>query len=143
MTLSIRSIVLPAVLAAVLAACQPQPAPALYDRLGGRPAIVAVVDEFVTNVVADAAINKRFQGTNAPKLKALLVDQVCEAAGGPCKYQGRDMKTTHKGMDLSDGDFDAMAGDMVKALDKFRVPTREKGEVMALLGSMRRDIVGQ
>ena len=132
-----------AMVALALAACQGQPAPSLYDRLGGRPAIVAVVDEFLANVVADATINKRFQGANAAKLKALLVDQVCEASGGPCKYQGRDMKTTHKGMDVSDADFNAMAGDMVKALDKFSVPAREKGEVMALLGSMRRDIVGQ
>lgn len=139
----VRTIVLSAALAAGLAACQGQPQPSLYDRLGGLPAIAAVTDEFLANVVADPVINKRFQGGNVAKLKDLLVNQVCEASGGPCKYAGRDMKTSHKGMDISDAEFDAMAGDMVKALDKLRVPSREKGEVMALLGSMRADIVGQ
>ncbi|MBM3600272.1 MAG: group 1 truncated hemoglobin [Alphaproteobacteria bacterium] len=128
----------------LIGGCQAAPVqPSLYDRLGGQPAIVAVVADFVANVAQDTAINKRFQGIDLAKLKRLLVEQVCEAAGGPCKYTGRDMKTAHKGMDISDADFNAMAGDMSKTLAKFRVPDRESSEVMALLGSMRRDIVGQ
>jgi len=117
--------------------------PSLYDRLGGTPGIAAVVDDFVANIAADTAINRRFAGADIPKLKRLLVEQICQASGGPCKYSGRSMPESHRGMAITDADFNAMAGDMTKTLDKFNVPSREKGEVMKLLSSMRGDIVGK
>ena len=113
----------------------------LYDRLGGKPAITAVVDQFVANVAADSRINGRFAATDIPKLKGHLVDQVCMAAGGPCTYRGRDMKTTHAGMRISSGDFNALVEDLVKALDRLNVPAKEKGELLGLLGPMKKDIV--
>src|SRR5438046_10542336 len=75
----------------------------LYDRLGGKKAITAVVDEFVGRVAADTRINKFFAATAAdPKrlasFKAKLVDQNCEASGGPCKYKGKDMKAVQAGL---------------------------------------------
>src|SRR5580693_9042431 len=73
----------------------------LYDRLGGKPAIQAVVHDFLGNVAADSAINKRFAKTDIPKLEGLLVDQVCAATGGPCTYGGKDMKTAHQGMHIT------------------------------------------
>jgi len=113
----------------------------LYERLGGKPAITAVVDQFVSNVAADGRINGRFATTDIPRLKGHLVDQICSATGGPCRYQGRDMKTTHEGMRISTGDFNALVEDLVAALDKFKVPSQEKNELLALLGPMKRDIV--
>lgn len=113
----------------------------LYDRLGGKQAITAVVDQFVANVAADGRINSRFATTDIPKLKGHLVDQVCQATGGPCRYQGRDMKATHLGMQISAADFGALVQDLVAALDKFDVPATEKGELLALLGPMKKDIV--
>src|SRR5204863_7479908 len=85
----------------------------LYDRIGGKPAITAVVDEFVARVAADNRINHFFAATasNPAQLasfKMKLVDQICEAAGGPCKYQGKDMKTAHQGMGISAADFNAL-----------------------------------
>lgn len=77
----------------------------LYHRLGGKPAITAVIDEFVGNVANDARINGRFATTDIPKLKGHLVDQVCGATGGPCIYTGRDMKTTHAGMRITNADY--------------------------------------
>jgi hemoglobin len=130
------------VLAAISVACTTRE-PSLYDRLGGTPGIAAVVDDFIGNVAADPVINRRFAGSDIPKLKRLLVEQICEASGGPCKYSGRSMKESHRGMAIDDAQFNAMAGDMAKTLDKFKVPAREKGEVMKLLASMRGDIVGQ
>jgi hemoglobin len=115
----------------------------LYDRLGGKPAITAVVDDFVGNVAADGRINRFFAGANVPRLKAMLVDQICEASGGPCKYTGRSMKAAHTGMKITDADFNALVEDLVKSLDKFKVPAREKNELLAALGGMKRDIVGQ
>lgn len=113
----------------------------LYERLGGKSAITAVVDQFVANVAADGRINGRFATTDIPKLKGHLVDQVCQATGGPCSYQGRDMKRTHLGMQISTADFGALVQDLVAALDKFNVPAGEKGELLALLGPMKKDIV--
>ena len=113
----------------------------LYDRLGGKEAITAVVDDFVGRVAADKRINGFFVKANVPRLKMMLVDQICEATGGPCKYTGRDMKSAHKGMDITNADFDALVGDLVASLDKFKVGDREKQELLAALGPMRKDIV--
>ncbi len=113
----------------------------LYDRLGGKTAITAVVDEFVGNVAADNRINAFFAHTDIPKLKMNLVNQICEAAGGPCKYTGRSMKETHQGMGVATADFNALVEDLVKALDKFHVGDKEKNELLSVLGPMKSDIV--
>jgi len=118
----------------------------LYDRLGGKTAIVAVVDEFVANCAADARINKFFAATAADKnrlatFKNNLVDQICEAAGGPCKYQGKDMKSAHAGLGISNADFNALVEDLTKALDKFKVGKTEQDQLLGVLGPMRPQIV--
>ena len=118
----------------------------LYDRLGGKKAIVAVVDEFVARVAADKRINGFFKDTAAdPKrlatFKNNLVNQICQATGGPCKYTGKDMKTAHKGMGITDADFNALVEDLSGALDKFKVGAKEKGDLLAALGPLKKDIV--
>jgi hemoglobin len=113
----------------------------LYDRLGGKPAITAVVDDFVGRVAADSRINGKFANTDIPRLKMLLVEQICQASGGPCTYSGRSMKATHAGMGVSSSDFDALVGDLVATLNKFKVPDREKNELLGALGPMKGDIV--
>lgn len=115
----------------------------LYDRLGGKKAIKAVVAEFVSNVGGDQRINHYFAKTDLTHLKAMLVDQICEGSGGSCTYKGRDMKTTHKGMALTDADFNALVEDLVKALDKFKVAKKEQDDLLGILGPMKPDIVGQ
>jgi hemoglobin len=136
-----------AALALVLAGCQTMPtgmaSKSLYERLGGQPAIVAVVDDFVGNVAADSRINAGFASADVPRLKRLLVEQICAGTGGPCKYTGRDMKSAHRGMNVTDAQFNALVEDLVKTLDKFKVPAKEKGELLAILGPMKPDIVGQ
>jgi len=113
----------------------------LYDRLGGKPAITAVVDDFVGRVAADNRINGKFANADLPRLKMMLVDQICQASGGPCTYTGRDMKTAHAGMGINGSEFDALVRDLVATLNKFKVPEREKNELLAALGPMRNDIV--
>ncbi|HKW95672.1 MAG TPA: group 1 truncated hemoglobin [Methylomirabilota bacterium] len=115
----------------------------LYDRLGGKPAITAVVDDFIGNVAGDARINRRFADANIPHLKTMLVDQICQAGGGPCTYTGQSMKAAHRGMKISDAEFDALVEDLVKSLDKFKVGAREKNDLLGALGGMKGDIVGQ
>jgi hemoglobin len=113
----------------------------LYDRLGGKPAITAVVDDFTARVVADRRINRFFANTDVPSFKAKLIDQICEVSGGPCKYTGKDMKTTHAGMGITDADFNALVEDLVATLDKFKVPEKEKSELLGALAPMKKDIV--
>jgi len=113
----------------------------LYDRLGKMDAITAVVDDFVANVAADARINAFFANADVPHLKKMLVDQICAATGGPCKYTGKDMKTAHAGMGVKSPDFDALVEDLKKSLDKFKVPAKEQGELLGALAPMKGDIV--
>ena len=113
----------------------------LYERLGKKEAITAVVDDFVTRVANDPRINGTFATANIPRLKTLLVEQICAASGGPCTYSGRDMKSAHVGMGITNEQFDALVGDLVAALNKFQVGEREKKELLGALGPMRPDIV--
>jgi len=146
----LRSFAIPAVLMAtlLLGACQdmgmkPMQQKSLYDRLGGLGAITAVVDDFVGNVAADNRINKFFAKTDILRLKRLLVEQICAGTGGPCTYTGRDMRSVHAGMGITDAQFNALVEDLVKSLDKFKVPEKEKGELLGILGPMKPSIVGQ
>src|SRR5215470_9617148 len=126
-------------------ASAPAPAPApkgtLYERLGGKDAISAVVDDFAGNVLADTRINKKFAKTNAPRLLANLKDFVCFATGGPCKYTGLNMKESHKNMGTTGGEFTALVEDLVKTLNKFNVPQTEQKELLGALAGLRGDIV--
>ena len=148
-----RRLLLPALLALTLSTlgasavdAQAMKEKSLYDRLGGKPAITAVVDEFVARVAADKRINHFFAATAAdPKrlagFKMKLVDQICEASGGPCKYTGKDMKSAHAGMNVSGADFTALVEDLVGALDKFKVAEADKKVLLGVLGPMQGDIV--
>ena len=138
--------VLPVVIAVALAACQsmaPAPQKSLYDRLGGQPAITAVVDDFVGNVAADSRINGFFARTDIPRLKRLLVEQLCAGTGGPCTYTGRSMPEAHRGMHITDAQFGALVEDLQKSLNKFKVPEKEQSDLLAMLGPMKPSIVGQ
>lgn len=113
----------------------------LYERLGGRAAIEAVVDTFLANVANDARINHFFAASDVPALRGHLIDQICGATGGPCTYRGRDMKSAHRGMRVDEAAFAALVEDLVAALDAHRVPPAEKQELLAALASMKGDIV--
>ena len=113
----------------------------LYERLGGKGAISAVIDDFVARCAGDDRINSKFARTDIPRLKSMLVDQVCQASGGPCTYQGRDMRETHDGMSVTAGEFDALVENLVAILDQFNVGKGEQDELLSLLGPMRPDIV--
>src|SRR5215831_15054163 len=128
-------------LSAFLLSAASAQAQSLYDRLGGKDAIKAVVDEFVGIVAADPRINKKFAKTDINRLKFELVEQICQVTGGPCKYTGRDMKTAHKNMGVTEGEFGALVEDLVKALDKLNVKDKEKNELLGKLGPMKSDIV--
>ncbi|AYQ32504.1 group 1 truncated hemoglobin [Runella sp. SP2] len=125
----------------------------LYERLGGVDAISAVVDQFITNVAADPNMVRTFtpllqevQKGNTARLTALrnnLIDQIGEASGGPQKYKGKDMVTAHKGMNITDTEFNSLVNDLVMALNKFNVPSTEQNELLGVLGGLKGQIVGK
>ena len=115
--------------------------PTLYTRLGGEAGVRAVVAQFVANLAADTRINHFFVDTDFDQLKNSLFNLIAQSTGGPQKYSGRDMKTTHAGLGVSGADFDALIEDLRRALDQFKVEEREKGELIALLEPMRKDVV--
>jgi hemoglobin len=121
----------------------------LFDRLGGLPAISAVTDDFLARILKNetilknAAVAEHLQKVDAAKLRQLIIEQICEGTGGPCKYSGRDMKTTHTGLNITDAEWDATAADFVASLDKFNVPKAEKDELLAIIVPLKADIVGK
>jgi hemoglobin len=134
-----------------IAACGGKSAPApaaaprtLYERLGGQDAIKAVVKDFVEESIGrDTRINARFANADLPHLEQMLTEQICHGTGGPCTYTGKDMKTAHQGMQITDDDFSALVEDLKKSLDKFKVPAQEQGDLLNVLAPMKPDIVGQ
>ena len=152
-----RRVVVIACLAAVLtggALAQPAPAPmpsaatqvapSLYKRLGGYDALAAVTDDFLARLVAEPQFARFFGGHSTDSLKKirqLIVDQLCAATGGPCLYIGRDMKTTHAGLGITEKDWDTTVKHLVATLDKFSVPAKEKDEVLGAVSGLKKDIV--
>lgn len=135
-------------LAAGLAACGPKTGdvkpvgPMLYDKLGGREAIASVVADFVNTVKMDDRIKGKFANTSDWEgFKNKLTDQLCAAAGGPCTYTGKDMKSVHQGMGITEAEFNAMVEDLKKTLDKFKVGEKEQAELVGTLAPMKKDIV--
>ena len=116
----------------------------LYQRLGGYDAIAAVTDDMIGRLAADPQLGRFLAGLNddsKKKLRQHFVDFLCSATGGPCLYTGRDMRTSHKGLGISDADWDASVVDLTATLDKFKVPARERAEVLAAVSSLKKDIV--
>jgi hemoglobin len=120
------------------------PPPTLYDRLGGADGVKQVIDKFIENVTQDPAVMKSFKNTKGAKLEAFkknLADQLCEIASGPCKYSGKDMKTAHRGMKITDAQFDSLVNDLKLAMVEAKVGDAEQQELLEKLGPLREDIV--
>ena len=116
----------------------------LYKRLGGYDALAAVTDDFIGRLAGDPQLGRFFAGHSSDSLKRirqLVVDQLCAATGGPCVYIGRDMKTAHAGMGITEQNWQASVRHLVATLDKFKVPPKEKAEVLAAIGGLKTDIV--
>jgi len=116
----------------------------LYARLGGYDAIVAVVNDLLPRLTADPELGRfwKHRGEDGVlRERQLLVDFLCASAGGPLYYVGRDMKTSHRGMGIGEGDWRAFIGHLEATLDTFHVPPKERAEVLGFVESTKRDIV--
>jgi hemoglobin len=116
----------------------------LYSRLGGYDAISAVVDDLVQRLAADKTLGRFWAHRGADGIKRekqLVVNFIVDRAGGPLYYSGRDMVTTHKGMRISDEDWKIFMGHLQETLDKFKVPSQERSDVVAFMESLKATMV--
>src|SRR5215510_11998422 len=129
---------------ASMAVASGQEKKSLYTRVGGYDALALVVDDFITRLATDKRFERFFAGFSDDSKKRLrqhILDQFCAAAGGPCVYMGREMRTSHKGLGITEADWDAAAKHLVAAIDKYKVPEAEKNELLAFVISQKKDIV--
>ena len=120
------------------------PEKTLYERLGGYDAVAAVVGELFARMIPNEQLGKYFIGLSVDSRKQvqqLTVDFVCSATGGPCIYTGRDMKTSHEGLGITDSDWDVTVDILVGILDEFKVPEPEKKELLGILSGLKPSIV--
>jgi len=116
----------------------------LYKRLGGYDAIAAVTDDFIVRLATNKDLSRFFVGLSDDskgKVRAHIIDLVCVKTGGPCTYTGRDMKTSHKGLAITENDWNTMAKLFVETLNKFKVPQKEQDELLAIVATTKKDIV--
>src|SRR5262249_52728453 len=116
----------------------------LYARLGGYDAIAAVCDDLLPRLMSDSQLGRFWANRGADGIrreKQLLVDYLCASAGGPLYYTGRDMAVSHRGMGITKGDWERLLDHLEATLDKFKVPERERGEVLGFIESTKAAIV--
>ncbi|UXI68224.1 group I truncated hemoglobin [Tahibacter amnicola] len=116
---------------------------ALYQSLGGMPGIERLVDAALTQVHGDLRINLFFENTDLADLRRLLIEQICQASGGPCTYTGRSMEEAHSGMNLSEADFAAFVEDLIAAMNTVQLAESTQQQVLGLFGPMKPQVVGQ
>jgi hemoglobin len=138
--------VLAATVAPVASAQQTVTKP-LYERLGGLKGITVVVDDFINRLVSNKTLNKNpainagRKSSPPPYLKFQVSQLICELAGGPCKYTGKAMKESHAHLNISEKEWDVMAKEFQKSLNKFKVPAAEQKELFDMVGKTKADIV--
>jgi len=134
---------------------------ALFDRLGGEKGIAAIIDDFTPRAIEDPRVNWERKGAkrtglvfrreksnewtatpeNVAQIKKHLVQFLALATGGPAKYDGKDLKTAHAGMHISNAEFDAVLGDLKASLDRLQIPNKEQKELLSIVESTRPEIV--
>jgi hemoglobin len=118
----------------------------LYQRLGGYDALAAVTDDFLGRLIADPQLSRIFTGHSTEsrqRIRQHVVDFLCQATGGPCAYHGRDMKTAHTGLNITEADWNSSVKHLTATLDKFKVPDKEKTEVLQAISGLKGDIAGR
>jgi hemoglobin len=123
---------------------EPPKPKSLFERLGGKEGITKVVDAFITNCVHNDVIKKRFTKLSkekVDKLKSNLVDQICKESGGDCEYTGKSMKDSHKGMKVTEAEWNATVSALKAALDENKVAENEQNDLIAAIAPMKDDIV--
>lgn len=114
----------------------------LYNALGKRSGIEQIVEDMLYRVVDDPRIAFQFKGIDVVQLHQGLSDHLCELSGGPCTYNGRDMREAHKTMNITETQFNALTENLVLAMEKNRIPTGTQNRLLALLAPLHHDVRG-
>ncbi|HZQ41183.1 MAG TPA: group 1 truncated hemoglobin [Rhizomicrobium sp.] len=114
---------------------------ALFDDMGGQPGINKLVDASVDNYLADPRIKDIFSESNIDRIRAELKDQFCAVAGGRCRYTGHSMEATHKGLHLTNANFNALVEDLQSAMDSCNIPFATQNRFLARLAPMQHQVV--
>ena len=117
------------------------PAPGLYQALGEQAGLQILMNDFVARLKADRRIGHQFKDTNAKELAARLTEQLCLLSGGPCRYEGGNMKDAHADLKITRADFNALVEVLQQAMDARSIPFTRQNQLLALLAPMHRDIV--
>lgn len=112
----------------------------LYERLGGRPGIEAIVEDIWINHVKNPAINSRYVNSDPAKVKRLVTEMCCAGFGGTETYTGKDMISAHRSMNINEAEFIAVVDDVLSALDKHKVGQRERDEILCILYSLKNEV---
>ena len=126
---------------AACAAPSPSTAPTLYERMGGAPAVEKIVDDVIDRTAADPRTERSFREVKMSRLKEKLREQICNVAGGPCKYTGDPMNEVHKGLKITEAEWNLMVQFLRESLERAGVRDAEKNELLRILAPMKRDIV--
>lgn len=126
-----------------LAACQSvsNESATLYNKLGGNAGVTAIVHGTLQYTLKDERIAHTFENSNVDRVEKLIIEQICDLSGGPCKYSGMTMKTSHTGLGLTSMHFNALVENMQKAMSDENVPYRVQNQLLALLAPMHRDVI--
>jgi hemoglobin len=115
--------------------------PTLYERLGGETGVRAIADRLIDRVAADPVHGVSFKETNLKRIKRLLAEQICELAGGPCRYSGSPMQEAHAGLHITQADFYDMVAKLRVILAEQRVGSAATNELLRLLAPMKREVI--
>lgn len=138
MVVLIRSVLL---LLLVGCSSAPEPKDWLYQQLGAEPGVAQLADGLLVEIEHDPQIVSHFKDTDIPRFRKLLIEQLCELSGGPCKYSGATMQESHTGFQITQADFDNLVNHLIKVMDAQKVPVAAQNRLLALLAPMYKDVV--
>lgn len=126
---------------AISAARAAAPARTLFDRMGGAATVAAVANEVIDETAAHPELKRSFDGVNLPRVKAMLVEQLCNVTGGPCTYTGDTMLDVHAGLKITEAEMNGMVEILSRVMIRHRIKLRERNELLTILAPMKRDVV--
>ncbi|MFA9460063.1 group I truncated hemoglobin [Thiohalorhabdus sp. Cl-TMA] len=113
----------------------------LYERLGGHEGISGIVEDIWKNHTTNPEVKIRYQDSDGEEVKQKVLELFCMGTGGPETYTGQDMLTAHRGMNINEQEFVAVIDDVLDAMNKNGCGQQEKDEVLAILYSMKPEVV--
>ncbi|RUO80470.1 group 1 truncated hemoglobin [Idiomarina tyrosinivorans] len=113
----------------------------LYQQFGGKQGIADITEEMLFQVGGDERIAHHFEDVDIVRLHRLLTEQICQVVGGPCEYTGDTMKASHRNLGISTGDFNVLVEHLIRAMEKFDIPTSAQNQLLAKLAAMHNDVV--